>query len=120
MCANNKWYLFYQRYGLAQLINKPTCITEYTSILNDHIYTCPGRISERSVPTVTMSDHLPVHVCLTRRAFSIDLIDKSEHKVIKYRCFKRFCKHSFLRDILKSVFRDSQLLEPEPLKSSRR
>lgn len=53
--------VFFNNFGLKQLIQNSTRITDTNSSLIDHLYSYyPDGISVVSVPTVTMSDHLPV------------------------------------------------------------
>ena len=85
-------------YGLQQLINEPTRITEKSSTLLDLIYTnCPDKVLCSGVAHISISDHSLVFVC---RKLSIRF-PCSGHKLITYRCFKNFDKAKFREDINK-------------------
>jgi len=50
-CCNLKWSTFYSKYGLTQLITEPTCVTQNTSSIIDHIFTTyPDSVSDSVVP----------------------------------------------------------------------
>ncbi|VDI64537.1 Hypothetical predicted protein [Mytilus galloprovincialis] len=65
-CSNNKWSHMIQCYGLTQVIDTPTRVTDKSKKIIDHIDTNKSdNIIETYVPYLALSDHYPV--CLTRK-----------------------------------------------------
>ena len=84
-------------YGLQQLINEPTRITNSTSTLIDLIYTnYPERVVCSGVSHCSISDHSLIYVY---RKLSIGTIAKDCNNII-YRSFKNFNRDNFRSDIL--------------------
>ena len=82
-------------YGLHQLINEPTRVTD-TSTLIDLIHTnYPGKVVCSGVCHVSISDHSLVFAC---RKLSIGAVSKT-HNTINYRTFKNFNRDHFRNDI---------------------
>ena len=97
---NTKWADITVKFGLEQLIKKPTRISKSSSTIIDHIYTnCRDNIKEIFISELAISDHFPV--CLTYFTNS-SIAKKSNHIVIKYRSFKKFDETAFQSDLLHS------------------
>ena len=61
-----EWSNFALKYGLSQLVNKPTRMSKKSSTIIDHIYTNRNdRVTEIFVSPLSLSDHFPV--CMTRK-----------------------------------------------------
>ena len=74
-------------YGLHQLINEPTRITETSQTLIDLIYTnCPDKIVCSGVRHIGISDH---SIVLAHRKLSIHGFPRG-HRTITYRNFRKF------------------------------
>ncbi|XP_068742189.1 uncharacterized protein [Montipora capricornis] len=83
-------------YGLHQLINEPTRVTDTTSTLIDLIYTnYPDKVVCSGVCHVSISDH---SLIFAYRKLSIGVASK-RHNTIKYRSFKNFNRDYFRSDI---------------------
>ena len=83
-------------YGLHQLINEPTRITDTTSTLIDLIYTnYPDKLVYSGVCHVSVSDHSLV---FAYRKLSIGAVFK-RHNTINYRTFKNFNRDHFRNEI---------------------
>ena len=83
-------------YGLHQLINEPTRVTDTTSTLIDLIYTnYPDKVVCSGVCHVSISDH---SLIFAYRKLSIGVASK-RHNTIKYRSFKNFSRDYFRSDI---------------------
>ena len=83
-------------YGLEQLINEPTRVTESTSTLIDLIYTSyTDRVGGSGVSHIAISDHSLVYVY---RKLSSDLTSKG-HSFISYRNFQNFDRENFRNEI---------------------
>ena len=83
-------------YGLHQLINEPTRVTDTTSTLIDLIYTnYPDKVVCSGVCHVSISDH---SLIFAYRKLSIGAVSK-RHNVINYRSFKNFNRDQFRSDI---------------------
>ena len=83
-------------YGLHQLINEPTRVTDTTSTLMDLIYTnYPDKAVCSGVFHVSISDHSLV---FAYRKLSIGAVSK-RHNTISYRSFKNFNRDHFRSDI---------------------
>ena len=83
-------------YGMHQLINEPTRITESSSTIIDHIFTnTPDKIVSSGVSHVSISDHSLIYAF---RKLSTGIYSK-DHSAITYRNFKNFDLHSFRADI---------------------
>ena len=82
---NKKWSKLVQDFGLHQLVTQPTRVTK--PIL-DHIYTsCPAKIQNVSVSSVSMSDHFPIALTFSNK---YSHCRSSKHKFIQYRSFAHF------------------------------
>lgn len=95
--SNSRWAETISKFGLFQHVIQPTRVSKNSSSILDHIYTnCPETISNVMVSNICMSDHFPI--CFT---YSLKLYKSmtSDHKVIRYRCFKRFEVNSFKEDL---------------------
>ena len=83
-------------YGLHQLINEPTRVTDTTSTLIDLIYTnYPDKVVCSGICHVSISDH---SVIFAYRKLSIGVASK-RHNTIKYSSFKNFNRDYFRSDI---------------------
>ena len=83
-------------YGLHQLINEPTRVTDTTSTLINLIYTnYPDKVVCSGVCHVSISDH---SLIFAYRKLSIGVASK-RHNTIKYRSFKNFSRDYFRSDI---------------------
>ena len=83
-------------YGLHQLINEPTRITETSSTMIDHIFTnTPDKIICSGVSHVGISDHSLIYAF---RKVSTGLHNKG-HSTVNYRKFKNFNLENFRSDI---------------------
>lgn len=84
-------------YGLKQLINQPTRITESSSTLIDLIFTnYIDRVSCSEVSHIGISDHNLVYVY--GKPFYSDLSSKG-HSFISYRNFRNFNRENFRNEI---------------------
>ncbi len=92
-----KWSKFVLKYGLTQLINNPTRVTETSSSIIDHVYTNRvDRICDVFVPFLSISDHYPI--CVTRKIHN-KRPKNNTHSIITYRCFKKFVLAEFQNDL---------------------
>ena len=83
---NQKWVDCVEFYGLDQLVNTPTRVTDKSETTIDHVYTTAvENIIEVNVPKYSISDHYPV--CVTRKLNPQVL--KYEHLNIEYRSLKK-------------------------------
>ena len=83
-------------YGLHQLINEPTRVTDTASTLIDLIYAnYPDKVVCSGVCHVNISDHSLVNAY---RKLSIAAISK-RHNTINYKSFKNFNRDRFRSDI---------------------
>ena len=101
-------------YQLAQIINDPTRITEYTkSLIDVCITSSPEKIISSGVIHLGISDHSLIYAIR-----KLNYIPKTgSRNSIEYRNFKKFNAESFLND-LKSLF--IQVLDKHaPLKTKR-
>ena len=85
----------FESYGLLQILNEPTRITDSTSTLIDPIFVNnPDLVdSVGTILTDDISDHNLVHVTLNLKSF------KPRHKIVKYRCYNNFNYQAFLTDL---------------------
>ena len=93
----NNWLEYMESFGLYQVINVPTRVTDQSATLIDHIYTnnkC--NILMTKVPKLGLSDHFPVF--LSRKTNSSHG-PKNTHFTISYRSFKNFNEHNFINDL---------------------
>ena len=82
-------------YGLYQLINEPTSITDKSSTIIVLIYTnSPEKVVCSGVALVSISDHSLVYAY---RKLSFDLL--KGHTSMTYRSFKHFKRSVFCNDI---------------------
>ena len=106
--VNQKWVECINVYGLEQLIDKPTRVTNKTETIIDHIYTSHvENIIEISVPYYSVSDHYPV--CVTRKLNKKCL--KNEHITIDYRSFKNFDENKFIIELANTNFQQIESLD---------
>ena len=83
-------------YGLKQLINEPTRVTESSFTLIDLIYTnYTDRVGCSGVSHMAISDHSLVYIY---RKLSSDLPSKG-HSAISYRFFRNFDRENFRNEI---------------------
>ena len=83
-------------YGLQQMINEPTRITDMTSTLIDLIYTnCPDKVISSGVCHVSISDHSVIYIY---RKLAIGAVPKGRNTIM-YRNFKNFNCDRFRSDI---------------------
>jgi len=83
-------------YGLHQLINEPTSVTDTTSTLIDLIYTnYPDKVVCSGVCHVSISEH---NLVFAYRKLSIGAVSK-KHNTINYKNFKNFNRDRFRSDI---------------------
>ena len=95
-----KWHHNYTMYGLQQLVDKPTRVTDSSSTLIDHIYTnTKAHVAEVCVPPCGCSDHDPICITWYKKRIKIP---KVGHKTIYYRSFKTFNEREFLSDLANS------------------
>ena len=99
-CTNNKWSNLLQLFDLSQLVREPTCVTESSATLIDHVYSsCPENITSCFVSKLSASDHFPI--CFTRKINR--KISKEKHITTSYRCFKHFNETNFLNELAKDL-----------------
>ena len=92
-----------QLYGLTQIVDKPTRVTDKTSSLLDIILTSdPMDHTHTEVLPFTFSDHYIVYTCL-------NVVPKyGKHRTVTYRCYKQFDPSLFLDDLYDAdIFKDS-------------
>jgi len=93
---NVTWTNLLLEYCFLQMIKLPTRVTAKSSSIIDHMYsTHPEPIIETCVPSISISDHVPV--CFTRRTSQSSF---GRHKTISYRSFKHFDEHAFVNDLI--------------------
>ena len=89
------WLEYMESFGLKQIIESPTRVTNNSRTLIDHIYcNTLNDITTVNMPIVGLIDHLPVFV--TRKINSASAVKKS-HFTISYRAFKNFNEGEFLQ-----------------------
>jgi hypothetical protein len=83
-------------YGIHQLINEPTRVTESSSTIIDHIFTnAPDKVVFSGVSHVGISDHSLIYAF---RKLLTGIYNKG-HSTVTYRKFKNFDLDSFRTDI---------------------
>ena len=91
-----KWTNLFKAYGLDQLINVPTRVTNSSKTLIDHIYVDLFTVvKEVSVIPIGISDHFPV--CLNLN-YNVKNITTNCHKQMYFRDMKNLNKIEFLND----------------------
>ena len=94
------WLEYIKSFGLHQIIESPTRVTNHSRTLIDHIYcNTPNNVLCVNVPKLGLSDHFPIFV--TRKINSLTSV-KNSHFTITYRSFKGFNEENFCND-LKSI-----------------
>ena len=91
------WLEYMESFGLKQVIEFPTRVTNYSKTLIDHIY-CNTQCNFLSVdvPILGLSDHFPIFVSRKINSFSIH---KKSHYSISYRFFRNFSEAEFISDL---------------------
>lgn len=91
------WIQTMESYGFTQLVDVATRVSETSSTLIDQVFSnCPHNISSVHVPVFAISDHYPV--CISRKINRMPNKAHS-HKLITYRCLKRFDENMFIHDL---------------------
>ena len=86
-----------ESFGLHQIVNMPTRVTDQSATLIDHIYSnTHANILTIAVPHLGLSDHFPVFVSRKTNG-SCDV--KNTHYTISYRSFKNFDENKFIDDL---------------------
>ena len=94
------WLEYMESFGLHQIVNMPTRVTDQSATLIDHIYSNTyANVLTSVVPKLGLSDHFPVFVSRKTNGAS-DV--KNTHYTISYRSFKNFDENKFI-DELKST-----------------
>jgi hypothetical protein len=96
MKPQHHWESTLELFGLSQLINEPTRITDKSSTLIDHIYTNNVNIvSNAHVSNVHLSDHCPI-IC----SWSCKIPAQNKgHTFLQYRTMKKLYEQDFLDDL---------------------
>ena len=91
------WLEYMESFGLKQIIESPTRITNFSETLIDHIY-CNTlcNILSIDVPILGLSDHFPIFITRKINSFSVH---KKSHFSISYRSFKNFNETEFISDL---------------------
>lgn len=98
--SGTRWSHSYVPYGLEQIIDRPTRITDTTATLIDHIYVnTKSNIKDTCSVQTGCSDHSAI--CLTWKKKGVK-IPKPGHKEIVYRCFTHFDEIAFIKDLINS------------------
>ena len=91
------WVEYMESFGLHQIVNMPTRVTDQSATLIDHIYSnTHANILTIAVPHLGLSDHFPVFVSRKTNG-SCDV--KNTHYTILYRSFKNFDENKFIDDL---------------------
>ena len=91
------WVEYMESFGLHQIVNMPTRVTDQSATLIDHIYSnTHANILTIAVPHLGLSDHFPVFVSRKTNG-SCDV--KNTHYTISYRSFKNFDENKFIDDL---------------------
>ena len=91
------WLEYMESFGLHQIIESPTRVTNHSRTLIDHIYcNTPNNVLCVNVPNLGLSDHFPIFV--TRKINSLSSV-KNSHFTITYRSFKKFNEEEFCNDL---------------------
>ena len=87
------WNSLMIQFGLEQLVEKNTRITEKSQTLIDHIYTNnKEKVKEIEVIENGISDHFPVLMSIANK---LQKQNKKGHTCIQYRCLKKFNKDDY-------------------------
>ena len=95
---SRKWKHLMNTFGLTQIVNEPTRITENSATLIDHVYIADSNLVQEiciTVPKITISDHYPIVITMK----SDKKTEKKGHQYTQYRNFKKFNEDSFRRDL---------------------
>lgn len=91
---DNPLYVIECLFALTQIVTKPTRTTSTSSKCLDLIFTTiPERHVLCDVAKIALSDHYLIYTCLDFK------IDEPQHKLVKYRDYKKFNESLFLADI---------------------
>lgn len=91
------WLEYMESFGLKQVIESPTRVTNSSQTLIDHIYcNTLSNLLSISVPVLGLSDHYPIFITRKVNARSIP---KKSHYTISYRSFKNFNETEFINDL---------------------
>ena len=91
------WLEYMESFGLKQIIESPTRVTDNSRTLIDHIYcNTPNNIISVDVPTLGISDHFPI--LAARKINSLSAVKKSLF-TISYTSFKNFNEQEFCNDV---------------------
>ena len=91
------WVEYMESFGLHQIVNMQTRVTDQSATLIDHIYSnTHANILTIAVPHLGLSDHFPVFVSRKTNG-SCDV--KNTHYTISYRSFKNFDETKFIDDL---------------------
>ena len=94
--VKNPWLDYAESFGLTQIIQDATRVTNSSTTLIDHIY-CNVRenVTFVEVPKIGLSDHFPIF--FTRKQNSC--LPKKKHHTITYRSFKNFDENKFINEL---------------------
>lgn len=94
--VKNSWLDYAESFGLTQIIEDATRVTNSSKTLIDHIY-CNVRenVTFIDVPKIGLSDHFPIF--FTRKQNSY--LPKTKHHTITYRSFKNFDENKFINEL---------------------
>ena len=91
------WLEYMESFGLHQIVNMPTRVTDQSATLIDHIYSNTyANILTSVVPKLGLSDHFPIFVSRKTNGAS-DV--KNTHYTISYRSFKNFDENKFIDEL---------------------
>ena len=91
------WLEYMESFGLHQIVNMPTRVTDQSATLIDHIYSNTyANILTSVVPKLGLSDHFPIFVSRKTNGAS-DV--KNTHYTISYRSYKNFDENKFIDEL---------------------
>ena len=94
---NKKWEILVEKFGMSQMVNFPTRVTNSSSTIIDHIYcTSKSLIKDVLVPSCSASDHYPVSFLRINKHTEPK---GHEHEHIHYRSFKTFDENEFSKTL---------------------
>jgi len=102
-----KYVELIRTYGLTQLIEEPTRITDKTSTLLDHILVnTPSKVVQSGVLNKCISDHDMIY--MTRKHQNIRT---GQHNTVKIRSMKKYTKELFIQKLSEIQFPDYSIFE---------
>ena len=85
-------------YGLKQLIEEPTRITESNASIIDHVLTnCCAKVSQKGVINIGLSDHQKIFCTRKLKKYKFN-----KHRQVKFRSFKNYTK-----ELYRGILRDT-------------